>query len=183
MNDEVRKNILYVLESLKSMLLKNEIVISDLKMLSNSVMEDVSLFHDRDSILIGVLVYSLYKIFSRNSGFDKRPLKSLIQSSIKKIDSEVEFHRSIRSIFDQINKYDKNVDQDILSIVEHAQIKKGLKVYEHGISIGQAAEIIGVSKWSIMEYLGRSDVIDKDPNMRVDQKTRLLFARSLFRRN
>jgi len=181
MQPEIKTNIVSILRSVRKMLASNKIISSDLKRLSNQIMEDVSLFQDKDSISIAILVYSLYKVFTKNESIEKRQIKALITKAIASIDVEAEFRSYIRLLFNQIKKYDKNIDSNILEILRHAQIKKGLKVYEHGLSIGQAAEIIGVSQWELMDYLGTSNIVEKDIYTRVDNKTRLNFTRGLFK--
>lgn len=181
MEHEVKKSILAVLKSLKRMLESDKIISYELKKLSNALMEDVSLFQDQDSISIAVLVYSLYKVFTKNPGLEKTALLKLLKKAINAIEVEAQFRTNIRLIFNQIKKYDKNIDTNIIEILRHAHIKKGLKVYEHGLSIGQAAEIIGISKWDLMDYLGNSHIVEKDVSSRIDNRTRLSFARGLFK--
>jgi tRNA U34 5-carboxymethylaminomethyl modifying enzyme MnmG/GidA len=180
MNPDSKKNIFDVLQKLHDMLSSNKIIVSELKALSNKLMEDVTLFCDKDSISVSVLVYALYKIFSKDSKLEKASLKKLVKTSLSSIDNEAKFRTSIRKLFDNIKKYDKNLDYTILQTIRHAQIKKGLKVYEHGLSIGQASEIMGVSKWDMIEYLGDSYIVDDAPGHKVDFRERLDFARGLF---
>jgi len=181
MNLESKEIIKKVLKSLKELLSSSNISSFELKKLSNQTMENISLFHDQDSISLSVLVYSLYKIFSKNDTISGTSLCKLVDKSLSVIDDEPQFRTSIRKLFDQIKKYDKNLDVNILHLIKHAQIKKGLKVVEHGVSIGQASEIMGVSKWEIMEYLGTTKIIDRDANTRIDAKTRINFTRGLFK--
>lgn len=180
MNQEIKSNILFVLRSLKDMLSSNKLIIADLKKLSNRLMNDITLFHDKDCISLSVLVYALYKIFSKNSDFDRANLKRYISSAISSIDNDAEFRANMRALFDHLKKFDTNLDSTIIQTIKHAQVKRGLKMYEDGLTIGQAAEIMGVSKWEIMEYLGPTNIVDKDPTLRVDSRERLQFARSLF---
>lgn len=181
MKQEIKEKILSTLKKLKLMLKSGTVISSDLKKLGNSIIEDVSLFQDQDSISIAVLVHSLYKIFTKNEHIERKQLLTLLNNTIKSINIEPQFRRNIRLLFDRIKKYDKNIDTNIIELIKHAQIKKGLRVYEHGLSIGQAAEIIGISKWDIIDYLGTTDIVDRDPNAKIDQKTRLDFARGLFK--
>jgi hypothetical protein len=181
METETKKRVLNTLKSIRIILESGKVVPFELKKLSNSLAEDISLFHDQDSISIAVLTYSIYKIFNKNKDLEKRQLICLIKTAEKTIDIEPQFRNSIRLLFDQIKKYDNNIDTNMIKIIKHAQIKRGLKVYEHGISIGGASEIMGISRWNLMDYVGNYDIIDKDSNMRIDQKARLEFTRGLFK--
>ena len=53
-------------------------------------------------------------------------------------------------------------------------------MHEHGISMGQVAESLGVSLWDIMDYVGKTRIIDKF-EYRTDMKSKLEFTRGLFR--
>ncbi len=181
MNDEIKNNIISVLTSLRDMLSSDRMISAELKSLNDSIMENVSLFRDQDSISVSILVYSLYKIYSKNSSLEKKTLHKLVKSALDGINNEATFRTKIRSVFDHLKKFDKNLDTNILQIIKHVQVKNGLKMYGLGISIGQASETIGVSKWEIMDYLGSYDIVDKDSNNRIDPKTRLHFTQGLFK--
>ncbi len=181
MEELIKQNIIDVLNSLKQILNSPNIISADLKKLSNQLMEDVSLFHDQDSISIVVLVYSLYKIFNKDRDLDKTNLIKLLKKAIISINIDIQFRTNIRKLFDQIKKYDDHLSTNIIDIIHNAHIKKGLKVYEHGLSIGLASEIIGVSRWKLMEYIGNSNLVSEDEKYRIDNKTRLNFTRGLFK--
>jgi hypothetical protein len=181
MNEEVKQNIASVLQSVIEIFSSGTIISSDLKKLSNKLMKDMSLFHDKDTISVSILVYSLYKIFSKNAELEKLSLKKHLQDLLNHIDDETEFRSYMRDIYDHLKKYDKNVEYTIVQTIKHAQVKSGLNMYEYGISIGQAAEILGVSKWELMGYLGTTNIVDKDSTWRIDPKSRLHFARALFK--
>lgn len=177
---EIQKNIAYVLKSLKKILHSSHIASADLKKLSNSLMEDVSLFRDKDSLSLEIFVYSLYKIINKDTSVINSSLIKHIDLLIKSVYSESIFRQQLRRAFEHLKAYDKNIDVNILQIIRHAEVKKGLKIYEHGLSISEASEILGVSRWELMEYLGTAGIIDKDiPNLS-NYKHRLNFARGLF---
>ncbi|MFT4303113.1 MAG: hypothetical protein ACMXYG_00990 [Candidatus Woesearchaeota archaeon] len=181
MENEVRDNILIVLKEVKQILCSNNVIVSELKRLSNSLLEDISLMHDSDSISISVLTHSLYKILSKDSRLDTSSLCEHIGEAINSIDDETVFRIKIKKLFDHIKKYDKDLGVTILQTIKHAQVKKGLKIYEHGLSIGKASEIMGVSRWDILDYVGNFKIDDADSFGRVDAKARINFARGLFR--
>lgn len=180
MTGEIREDIIETVQALKELLTYGDAITGDLRDLSNDLMEDVSIYRNKDTITISVMLYSLYKIFSKNNSIERKPLLKLIDNIIKNQDNDVQFRASIRKLFDQIKKYDNNIDSNILHIIKQAYINKGLSLYEHGLSIGNAAEIMGISKWEIMEYLSEIKIIDTDENARIDCRERLNYARGLF---
>ncbi len=168
------------LNELKDLLIHGDSIAGDLRELSNDLMEDVTVSRNKDSITICVMLYSLYKIFSKNSSIDRKPLVKLIDKALENENNTVRFRTSLRKLFDQIKKYDSNIDSNIMHIIKQAYINKGLSLYEHGLSVGNAAEMMGISKWEIMEYLGGLPIIDTDENARIDCRDRLNYTRGLF---
>jgi hypothetical protein len=181
MDQEIKTNISFVLKSLIKILSSKNISSSDLKSLGNRLMDNISLFKDKNCISLSVLIHSLYKIFSKNSEMDRSLLKGLIEQALRNINSDLDFENSLKSIFVHIKKYDDNLDRSVIQILRHAQIKKGLKVYEYGVSIGEAANTIGVSRWEILEYLGSSTIIDREGAEPTTSKQRFLFTRGIFK--
>lgn len=179
--DEIKDGLIEVLNELKEILLHDNTIAADLRKLSNELIENVTIFKDKDSITISVMLYSLYKIFSKNSTIDKKILIKLVDTALKNEENPVNFRQSIRKLFDQIKKYDNHIDSNIMHIVNQAYINKGLSLYEHGLSIGHASEMMGISKWEIMGYLSGVQVVDTDENARIDCRDRLTFTRGLFK--
>jgi len=183
MHEIVKKDIIAVLSDLVEVLkAKEEIDIVLIKELSNHVVHNASIFQDEDSISVAILIYSLSKIIERRKGdlsYDEvfKMLNSCI-SNLKNDDEEL-FRKSIKDIFDFIRTMDKRLKLYIHEVINQAQIKKGSKLIEHGISVARAAEVLGISQWELMRYLGNTTFIDKlsEP---VHVSHRLNIARSLF---
>ena len=85
----------------------------------------------------------------------------------------------IKDYFDSIEQLDKQLRRYIKEIIEQARIKKGTRVYEHGISIGRAAEILGLSKFDLMDYIGKTGIADVNIGKNISD--RLNKARGLFK--
>ncbi len=79
--------------------------------------------------------------------------------------------------FDFINKIDTKLKLYIEEVISKAKVKKGSKLHEHGLSIARTAEVLGISQWELMNYVGKTTISTVDG---VDVKTRLNFARKLF---
>jgi len=181
MNQETKEKVKSVLISIQNMLESDKIISSDLKQLSYELSEEISIYHDKDCISVSVLAYSLYKIFNKNIGLDRGSVLKRVNDALKSIDNETQFRLNMSKIFSHLEKFDKNISANIVQILKHVHVKSGLRMYEHGISIGEASEIMGVSKWDMMGYLGSSSIVDEDANKRIDSKTRLEFTRGLFK--
>ena len=48
----------------------------------------------------------------------------------------------------------------IQEVLRKASINKGSRIYEHGISLGQTAKLLGISEWELLEYTGQSKIAD-----------------------
>src|SRR3989338_7147451 len=159
MNDLIKKDLISVLSDLNQTLReRRETDVSEIKSLSNHIIHNASVFQDEDSISVAILIYSLSKIMERKQrDLDYGKLLSMLNSCIsnlKKNDDE-SFRKSIKTIFNFIRTIDEKLRLYIHEVINQAQIKKGCKLCEHGISIARASEVLGISQWELMHYMGK----------------------------
>jgi len=184
MEESVKKDILAIIDSAIEILSsKKERDLLELGELSNHIIHSASIFQDEDSISIALLVYSIYKVLSR--GIGKEKIYSGIKGIIKQARAALEqdqietYRKKIKNVFDIILKIDKRVSIYLEELLDKAKLKKGSKIYEHGISAARVAEMLGISQWEMMGYVGRTDL----PGYGVRKvEERLAFAKSLFSR-
>ncbi len=183
MHDIIKKDILAVLAELAEILKsKEESDIVQIKALSNHVIHNASVFQDEDSVSVAILIYSLSKIIEREQKeLDYSKVLAMLDSCISNLKNNKDdlFRKSIKSIFSFIRAVDKRLKMYIHEVINQAQIKKGCKLCEHGISVARASEVLGISQWELMYYLGKTTLIDKFSEP-VDVSKRLKIARSLF---
>ena len=96
-----------------------------------------------------------------------------------KNDNDDGFRKSVGNLFNFIRTVDKSLRLYINEVINQAQIKKGCKLCEHGISVARASEVLGISRWELMHYLGKTTVVDQF-NDSISISSRLKFARGLF---
>jgi len=65
--------------------------------------------------------------------------------------------------------------------MQQARIKKGSRITEHGLSFGIVSQLLGISKWELMDYLGHTMVYDKENIRTKTTKERLNVAKRLFK--
>jgi len=183
MNDNVRKDILSLLNSVIEILeSEEENDLIELSELSNHIIHSASIFQDEDSISAALMVYSIYKIFAR--GEEKKKIYSKIMPIIKQAKSLLEkndengFREKIRSIFKLIFELDSQVSIYLDELLDKARLKKGAKIYEHGISLARVAELVGISLWELSSYVGGTKITER--NAAVGVEKRLGFARAIF---
>ena len=92
---------------------------------------------------------------------------------------EDNFKDAISAIFSEISKIDSQINLYIQEVISQAQIKKGSKLCEHGISCAKSAAILGISQWDLMGYLGKTKMHENMQGI-IDVRARLKFARSLL---
>jgi len=184
MNEQIRRDAISIFKRVIEILkVKDEKDVLEIRNLSNHTIHDASVFQDETSVSIAILIYSLSKIIERKQS--KLNYVKIIEcferaKNFLEINKYDEYNKIIKKLFDLISNIDDKLKLYIEEVFNQAQIKKGSKLYEHGISVARAAEVLGISQWELMSYIGKTKLTDESPNI-VDLKTRINFARSLFR--
>lgn len=182
MREEVRGEILNVLEEALDALEKREY--AKLKGISNHTIHTASIYQDEDSISVAVILYSLYKVIQRCEEGDERICVEL-QGELRKAydsldnDDDKSYRKEIKHLLKALAKHDQRFEMFIEDVVAQANVKKGSKLYEHGISLGRAAELLGISEWELMEYIGNTTIADFKKE-RIPILDRIETARRLF---
>ena len=180
---QIKKDLISVFTDLIIILKeRKETDVSEMKSLSNHVIHNASVFQDEDSVSIAILIYSLSKIIERKQGeMDYNKVLSMLNSCILNLKNNDDngFRKSIKNMFNFIRTMDQKLRLYIHEVINQAQIKKGCKLCEHGISIARASEVLGISQWELMHYMGKTTIIDKFSEP-IDVSKRLKIARSLF---
>ena len=160
-----------------------------IKKLSDQTIHTATISQDSDNIIAAVLVYSIAKIVEREhyrkmpgwEKFQEVLLKNLdlAISSLEKNDIE-KFRHYVGQIRHSLNKIDENLAVYIKQVFQKAQINKAFKIYEHGLSSQQVAELLGVSLWDLASYIGQSRVNEAKLNVSMPEKKRIKIAEGFF---
>jgi len=185
MNEIIKKDILSILSSTIEILkVKEEKDIVEMKELSNHTIHNASIFQDEDSISVAILIYSLSKIIERKQGeLNYTNITNMLKAAYNSLDKNDadDYRKRIKKLFNFISTVDTKLKLYIEEVINQALIKKGSKLYEHGISLARAAEVLGVSQWELMFYIGKTKISDAYEAELVSLKSRLNYARSLFK--
>ena len=183
MQTEIKKEVLVILEKVVDILRKKDIRdIIELKHLSDATIGNASIFQDEDSISVAIFIYALSKVIERREGqLNYGFIRKMIIAARDDIKSERAdlFRNSMKKAFDFISSLDSKLKLYVEEVIKQAEIRKGSKLYAHGISLARTAEILGVSQWELMAYVGNTRLTDSAGGLSVKQ--RILYARSLFR--
>lgn len=189
MIEEQKKDVKHVLENvIKALEREDE---RDIKAWSNHIIHSASIFQDKYSVQLATAVYSLGKVlgnrYLRKNYPDK--MKSFITSSKRYLKKAYElikaqdikaYYKEMVALLTLIGKTDARFGQYIEEVVRYAMIKKGSKIYAHGISMGRVAEILGISEWELMEHTGWVHEKDYPKVPFMDINKRLKNAKELF---
>lgn len=184
MNERIRKDAISIFKRVIEILkVKEEKDVSEIRNLSNHTIHDASVFQDETSVSIAILIYSLSKIIERKHWkLNYKQILTCLENALNYLEKNKfdEYEKTIKKLFNLISNIDTKLKLYIERVINQAQIKKGSKIYAHGISVARASEILGISQWELMNYIGKTKLTDDTPEI-VDLKTRMNFARSLFK--
>ena len=188
MEEEIRQNILRILSQSINAIKTNDIKI--LKDLSNETVHDSTIHQDEYSIIIAVIVYTLGKIYEREVHYSQfKGWKNFYHESIKRLEelnndlklgNFYEFDSTIRAYINIIYKLDKKLIKYIQDVLIKAKITKASRLYEHGLSLGRTAKLLGITKYELMEYVGKTYIADMKENQTISAEQRLKFTRGMF---
>lgn len=182
MKEVIKKEILYDLTKAIGILEQREAKdVEKLKVLSDHAIEDVALHKDLDLISVTVLIYSLYKIGKEVPPEDYKDILAELKFAKDHLESGNlgRYNKSIRSLFGIIRKCNAKIRVHLQDVMQAARIKKGTVLLEKGLSIGQAAGLMGLSNWDLQQYAGRTTVMEQHHES-TPAKKRLLTALDIF---
>jgi len=181
------ENILRILRETRSAIEKNDSF--KIKNLSNQTMNTSSLTQDSDNIAVAVIVYSLSKIIERQdykqlpgwNAFYKKILlyleKSIIDVEKKNYERFREDFKNIRGSIENLSGKLKKYIKDVL---RNAEINKASRIYEHGISMEQTANLLGITLYELADYVGKTGISNTPENKTMDVKQRIKLAMEMF---
>lgn len=182
----IRKDIINILKKGLKVVEKEDLIALD--ELSNHTIHDASIFQDKDSIKIAVIIYALAKIIKRGEeadkswADDKKRIIQYIEHALifleKKNDKK--YRKEISLLLKGIGSMDDKLKLYIDDVLAKARIVKGSKLYAHGVSMGLAADLLGVSQWELMSYVGKTKIIDRYKEEVVPVDQRVEYAKRLF---
>jgi hypothetical protein len=159
-----------------------------LRKLSNYTIHSVSIYQDEYSISIAVILYALSKIIERHRYGETEKWTRIYEDFIQRLqkasnflhkDRYAKYSNTMKQIFKKISKLDSQIALYIEEVIEKSKVNKGSRIYEHGISMARVAEILGVSEWELMNYVGKTKIIDSEEDIS-NIKVRLDYAREVF---
>ncbi len=181
------KNVLRILiETKKAFINDNPF---ELKNLSNQTIHSATISQDGDNVIVAVLVYSLGKILERSNYRNMEGWDLFYKETIKNLDFAInslerEDIDKCRLVLGKIRNYLNKVDGDLAEYIKEifrkAEINKAFKLYEHGLSLEQTAEILGVNLWDLSSYVGQSTISEAKVSISMPVKDRIKMTEDFF---
>ncbi len=177
MKEAIKKEILYdVGKAVDILKVREKKDIEELRILSEHAIEDIAVEKDLELVSVSVLLYSLYKVAA---SMDLNDYKNIIAEleSVKKSLQQNQFgryNRSMKTIFEIIRRCNVKIGEHLQDVLHAARIKKGTSLLQRGLSIGQAAGIMGLNNWDLQQYAGKSAAFEEHhEGVRADKRVQL----------
>ncbi len=183
-----RDNVLRILKETKEAIKQGNT--AKIKNLSNQTTNTASLTQDPDNIAVAVIVYSIGKILERTDYQNLRGWNNFYRTFISSLDlaikdvsvnNEKAFRKDFEMIHKSINKLSGKLKKYIQEVFRNAQINKASRIYAHGISMQQTAELLGITPYELAEYAGKTGISDAPITKTMDVKTRVKLAMEMFK--
>jgi hypothetical protein len=184
---EEREHLVSILEQTKEGL-KNKNAYS-LSGLSNQTIHHASLHQDEGCITLAVLIYTLSKIIERKD-YEKIPswekfnrkFIGYVDLTVMAINSnnDEKYIKYLEMLRKLITGMSVNIKPYVQEVLRKASINKASKIYEHGISMGRTAKMLGITQWELTEYTGQKGSSDNEYNQSLNIKKRAQMALEFF---
>ncbi|MBI2668993.1 hypothetical protein HYX14_04065 [Candidatus Woesearchaeota archaeon] len=182
MIDVIKKDILADLKQAIDILeVKEEADVLQLQKLSEHAIEDVAVYKDTDAVATGVMFYSLFKIIPKMNDEEYRDLVDELQKAYANLQKNnfSRYNASMKTIFNIIQKCHAQVREHLQDVMQAARIKNAHALVQRGLSIGQAAGLMGLSNWDLQQYAGRTTALEQHDEA-IPAKERLRWALRMF---
>ena len=111
-----------------------------------------------------------------------RIITSALDRAIKHVqDDDIKgFRGDFALIRKAINKISGKLRRYIEEVFRKAKINKASRIYAHGISMEQTAELLGITMYELAEYAGPSGITDTPLSKTLSAKARIKLAMDMF---
>lgn len=185
---EEKENLLDILKKTRKALLKKDVFA--LSKLSNRTVHTSSIYNDGDNIAVAVIVYALSKIVEREKYAYYKDWPNFFKICLQGIDSSIGsiekndiqgFREGITKIRNAIDNLSGHLKDYIEEVFRKASISKASRIYEHGISMQQTSDLLGITVFELAEYAGKTGIGDVDLSITKPIKNRISDAEDMFR--
>ena len=183
-----KENVLDILKKTKKAIKDSDIML--IKQLSNRTVHTSSIYQDSDNIAVAVIVYALSKILEREKYHQYPEWNNFYKNFLAGIDTAIfslekdnleGFRKAIIKIRESIDRLSGKFKNYIQDVFRKASINKASRIYEHGISMEQTANLLGISIFELAEYAGETGIADVDLSITKDIRDRIKIVLDIFK--
>ncbi len=182
MKEAIKKEILYDLgKAIEILQVRENKDIEELRILSEHAIEDIAVQKDLELVSVSVLLYSLYKVAACMGVQDYREVLKELENAGKhlQLNNFGKYNGSMKTLFSLIRSCNVKIKEHLQDVMHAARIKKGTSLLQRGLSIGQAAGIMGLSNWELQQYAGKTAAFEEHTEGLTAEK-RVKAALALF---
>jgi len=180
------KHVITVLKEAKEAAKRGDV--AALKKLSDQTIHSTAIHQDTDNVLVAIIVYSLGKLIERKHNYSHKDFDNYLSYFLKTLDfsrvcikkDDCDSFRNRVAEMMRVPGLSEEIRKSVQSVFHKARINKASKIYEHGISMGATAKLLGVSIWDLTGYTGQKGVADTKLGATVDVRTRVKNAMEIF---
>jgi hypothetical protein len=163
---------------------------ADLHAISDHVLHAITIYQDTEIVDVAVAIYVLDKLLEKEKYKTHRKMKLFVKTILHQLQKAVlelekenyeDYSDTLKEILGNMESFSKSIKFYIEDIMHFARIKKGTKLYEHGLSLGKAAELAGVTKWELMPAIGETAIHEQFVTPRKINERRMEFAEKIFK--
>ncbi|MDI3543939.1 MAG: hypothetical protein PWQ28_220 [Candidatus Woesearchaeota archaeon] len=179
--DNEKEHVVRILEEALSSIENNNI--EKIKEISNETIHSASIHQDKVSINLAIVLYSSSKLMERVKNRSQlRGISALIKKMLQSLkeDKKERFEKELEGLIRLINNLDRKFAKYVEDVLSQAKVRKGAQIYRHGISLGQVADILDVSLWDLMSYIGNAKIVE-DIESKIGPVERLKIAEETFK--
>lgn len=163
--------------------------IRELKEWSDHIIHSAAIYQDKYAINTAILIYAISKVLERKKFTESKEVekfKNEMLIGLRNLSEALEtnkfdeFMKVVKSMMREISLVDRNFSEYLEHVLHKAKLKKASKIYEHGISLGKVAELLGLSEWEVMQYTGKTKIHDRKETKTINVKERLRKLREIF---
>jgi hypothetical protein len=157
--------------------------------LSNQTIHSASTRQDAGSLTSAVLVYALSKLIERRDYLKIKNWDKLCDSLILDFTSAIkaamnnnedDYNEFLILARKHLEEFSPDFKKYIQEVIRKASINKASKLYEHGISLGQTASLLGLTNWELAEYTGQGKSMEEFHDGWITEKERAKMAMDFF---
>ena len=158
--------------------------------LSDTIIHTASITQQQHVLQLAMVIYSIGKIIARGKirRYPQDKWNTFVTITRNELDCTLTAintnnFKAYSKCLLNIQQVIMTLDESFMSYVDHvinqAKLTKGTKIYEHGVSLKIVAELFGVTEWELMDYAGKTRMLDRDSEPS-DVPGRLDKARRFF---